>query len=232
MIPAEWDLADDFHDGLAAVTRDAACGFIDKNGELVIPLKFDVVGPFSEGFAQAQVDGEYRYIDTKGEWVIDPQYESGVVAKGVLLGGTGLGGAFRSGLAPVYIEGTSFGSGGTCQYINRKGKKAFPQVFRYGGVFNEGLAPVCVDGKWGFIDTSGKLVIEPTYGLPPRGGPDFYLLPWNGFHDGLAPIALDHKVGYSTTPGRSQWLHSTLVGLVSSAVSRTWNRKSPGCFQE
>ena len=30
-------------------------------------------------------------------------------------------------------------------------------------MFNEGLAPVKIDGKWGFIDTKGNVVITPAY---------------------------------------------------------------------
>jgi hypothetical protein len=199
VIPATWDDADGFYDGLAAVMLDSACGFINRNGELAIPLKFDAVGPFSEGLAQAQLDGKFGYIDTKGRWKIDPQFANGVTGRGVLLNGdlAGVGAPFTSGLAPVYVEGTSFGGGGICQYIDKKGNKAFPQVFQHGGAFNEGLAPVCVNDKWGFIDASGTVVIEPQFDVPYRlDGSVFYLMPSMGFHNGLAPVALHHKVGY------------------------------------
>jgi hypothetical protein len=173
--------------------------FHRHDGDLAIALKFDLVGPFTEGLAQAQVDGKFGYIDTKGEWRIKPRYEGvidmeGIIEKGDLVAYAAL---FKNGLAPVYLEGTSWGGGGTCQYIDEKVKNAFPAVFHYGGVFNEGLAPVQVDGKWGFIDISGNLVIDPQYSFP-MGFPrlEFYLFPWNGFHNGLAPVALDGKVGY------------------------------------
>ena len=31
------------------------------------------------------------------------------------------------------------------------------------GMFNKGLATVKIDGKWGFIDTKGTVVIPPAY---------------------------------------------------------------------
>jgi WG containing repeat len=163
VIPAEWDAADDFSEGLAAVMRGSACGFIDTSGKLVIPLKFDLVGSFSEGLAQASVGGKCGYIDTKGNWRIKPRYV-GVPSSAVLQYDTTflLGGRFKSGLAPVYLEGGEL-SGGTCQYIDQTGKKAFPEVFQRGGEYSEGLAPVQVDDKWGFIDTSGRMAIEPQY---------------------------------------------------------------------
>jgi hypothetical protein len=204
VVPATWDDADDYHEGLAAVMRDSVCGFVDTHGELAIPLKFDVVGPFSEGLAQAQVDGKFGFIDTTGEWRIEPRYDSAIVAHGVLMNDlrVTLGGLFKDGLAPVYIEGSP-AAGGTCQYIDKNGKRAFPATFQFGGDFNGGLAPVCVNDKWGFIDTSGTLVIEPRYGYPAGYlDQEFYLFPWNGFHYGLAPVALEGEVGYIDTQGK------------------------------
>ena len=199
VIPAKWDEAGDFDEGLAAVMSGSKCGFIDTSGKVVIPLEFDMLGPFSEGLAQACVGGKYGYIDEKGEWGIKPQFK-GLASAGLLDSRItyALGGRFKDGLAPVYSEG-DYLDGGTCQYIDETGTKAFPQVFQRGGEFSEGLAPVCVNDKWGFIDTSGRMVIEPQYEA--LYGPEFYLLPDRGFHDGLAPVALDHKVGYVDKTG-------------------------------
>ena len=36
-------------------------------------------------------------------------------------------------------------------------------IFDLGRDFSEGFAAVELDGKWGFIDKSGKVVIEPKY---------------------------------------------------------------------
>jgi hypothetical protein len=35
---------------------------------------------------------------------------------------------------------------------------------RYSGSFNEGLAPILVDGKYGFINTNGEIVVKPVFG--------------------------------------------------------------------
>ena len=59
-----------------------------------------------------------------------------------------------------------------------------------------GLYGVQVDGKWGFIDKSGNLVIQPQFeidassDLPPV------------FTDGLAPVRLNGKMGYINTRGK------------------------------
>lgn len=44
VIPAEWDDAEDFAGGLAAVRRRSKYGFIDKSGEIVVPIEYDDAG--------------------------------------------------------------------------------------------------------------------------------------------------------------------------------------------
>jgi hypothetical protein len=110
VLPASWDDAGDFSEGLAPVMSGSKCGFIDSKGTLVIPLEFDMVGPFSEGLAQACVGGKCGYIDTKGHWRIKPQYVSvdyaDIEISAVLQQGSAwvVGGRFRAGLAPVYVQ--------------------------------------------------------------------------------------------------------------------------------
>ena len=50
-IPAGFDVAGSFTQGLACVKIDGKWGFIDKSGELVIPCRFDNVWSFSRGQA-------------------------------------------------------------------------------------------------------------------------------------------------------------------------------------
>nr|MBA3352760.1 WG repeat-containing protein [Blastocatellia bacterium] len=55
--------------------------------------------------------------------------------------------------------------------------------------FYEGLASVKKDGKYGFIDTSGKLVIAPAFD---KAGV---------FSRGLAAVIMDGNVGYINKKG-------------------------------
>ena len=56
--------------------------------------------------------------------------------------------------------------------------------------FSDGLARVELDGKWGFIDKSGKEVI-----------PCVYDYAW-GFSDGLAVVELNGKWGFIDKAGK------------------------------
>ena len=51
VIPMEFEMAQPFSDGMAAVRVDSKWGYIDKSGKFVIKPQFSNVGPFSEGLA-------------------------------------------------------------------------------------------------------------------------------------------------------------------------------------
>jgi hypothetical protein len=53
----------------------------------------------------------------------------------------------------------------------------------------ESYAAVCVDGKWGFIDSSGSVVIEPQYDDA------------KSFSIGLAAVSVDGMWGYINASG-------------------------------
>ena len=56
--------------------------------------------------------------------------------------------------------------------------------------FEEGLAAVCLNGKWGFIDKTGKEVIPCKYDNA-----------WK-FQDGLAKVELNGKYGFINPKGK------------------------------
>ncbi|MBN1555483.1 MAG: WG repeat-containing protein [Phycisphaerae bacterium] len=79
VIGAEFDQANDFHEGLAAVltfpdTGDGGVkwGYIDAEGETVIPPKFDRADDFRRGFAAVWVDDKLGYIDREGRFLFPP----------------------------------------------------------------------------------------------------------------------------------------------------------------
>ena len=55
--------------GLLPVLNDGLCGFIDKDGKIIIPLQYAHVGQFTNGRAwvRRSVDTNYELIDTKGQ---------------------------------------------------------------------------------------------------------------------------------------------------------------------
>jgi hypothetical protein len=209
VIPPTWDGADDFHEGLAVVARGlqdlpheySSFGYINMKGEVVIPLKFQSAGEFSEGLAYAESGDKWGYIDSKGSWAITPRYGMGF-AGGLLTIGyypayyqyTDFGvSRFHDGYAVVWDAGKNFDTG-VAHFIDKTGKQVFGRTFQAAIEFSEGLAAVEVNGKWGFIDTSGRMVIQPQFLIQVTSP---------GFSEGLAAVyKQDWEVGYIDKTGK------------------------------
>ena len=152
VIPAQFDQAFSFSEGLAAVEtgfrveggRKAAgkFGFIDKSGRFVIPPRFEFAFGFSEGLARACENlGTLGYIDRTGNFAIVPRYEEAW--------------DFSDGLAAVRTEGDS-----GFIYIDRSGKK---KLKLRGGrwAFSDGLTIAGEDGKRVYVDRDGEGDLAP-----------------------------------------------------------------------
>jgi hypothetical protein len=145
-------------------------GYIDAQGKMVIAPQFDFATRFSEGLALVMKGDAWSCIDTTGA----VQFQTPCSAD--LMG---------------YSDGFARGSIGLgFHYFDRQGR-LLPQRFAGTQEFSEGLAAVCIDperfkpqrelfraptGKWGFIDTTGELVIPARYWAVGR------------FSHGLAPV--------------------------------------------
>jgi hypothetical protein len=213
-------------DELFPVMDHGKGGFIDRSGKIIIPLCFDKVGDFSEGLARFERDGNWGYIDTTGTVIIEPRFPW---AK-----------EFSEGLAKVQVLGSTLGFDARWGFINKTGEIVIPPNYGEGNSghsnigsdssetsFHDGLARVEINGKTGFIDKTGKLVIlaKFTYAYPfaeglasitesPSGdngwgyidtAGKFIVEPqfqWgSSFSDGLAPVKLNQKCGYINRTG-------------------------------
>jgi hypothetical protein len=63
-------------------------------------------------------------------------------------------------------------------------------------VFSEELAAVEIDGKWGFIDKTGQMVIQPQFAKPSLFAKPYY------FVGGLALVWAGEKWGYIDKTGK------------------------------
>ena len=162
-----------FSEGLAAVEdENYRWGYIDKKGRYVIQPKYSRAGYFSEGLAKVENNNIIGYIDPSGELKIPLTFENR--AWRAL--------PFSEGLAAVWV-GKLWG------YINKKGEWVAKPQFHDASSFSEGRARIMIGGEWvpknniwfsdrdstnpclyGFIDKTGKTVIEPKY----REAEDFY----------------------------------------------------------
>ena len=177
--------AEEFSEGLVAVSIDFNWGYIDKTGKWVIQPQFAVGRPFSDGMALVGIPlngkvtfppgpEKHVFIDKTGSVVIDPKDDI-------------LNGSFSGGFAAVQFITQK----GPDEVIIDKTGKVIIAAEKVGlEGFNEGLAPVQKNGKWGYIDAAGRFVIEPQFDDA------------NSFSEGLAAVQVGDKWGYIDREGK------------------------------
>lgn len=211
-IPFRYNIATSFSEGLAMVSKNGKCGYIDQTGTVVIPCKYDSAGSFSEGLAVvSDHDGNAGFINKTGTVVIPRGYDlaqsfsEGLAAvkqngKWGFIDKTGAmvipcaydrAGNFSEGLAAVQRNGK-------CGYIDQTGAEVIPCKYLWVENFSEGLAPVCPDGRYDLIDKTGAVVTSL-----PRG---YDIV--KSFSDGLAPVQINSKWGFIDKTGTLVIPHS------------------------
>lgn len=178
-------IASVFSEGLGLISRKGGQGFIDPSGKIVIEPQFSFAKSFSDGMAQVILDqcipsvdcGLIGYIDKSGRVVIKPQFRAAQ--------------DFHEGLAAVRRGNDEW------TFIDKEGKEITEQHFRSDlknslvvtTDFSDGLAGVKIDGKWGFIDKAGNMVISPKFDHAEK------------FSEGVAAVSLECRWGYIDKAG-------------------------------
>jgi|SRR6185295_11178677 len=139
-IPARFDDALLFSDGLAAVQLHQKWGFIDRAGVMVIPPRFDLAYYFYDGVGFVTDTGKSFMIDRAGK----------VLAEGAMLT------QVSEGLVPLR-------KGDFDGVVDMKGRIVIPFIYDFVGGFSEGVAAVKKNGKYGYIDHAGQVVIPLEY---------------------------------------------------------------------
>lgn len=207
VVQATFEKAGAFREGRGAVCVDGKWGFIDANGTMVIAPRFTTVRAFNEDRAAVQLDGGFGFIDRNGTMVVAPQFLNAwefdhglahVLTKddrrqwidpaGRLLADesmeihnarTQTDGllviSIRDPQAPVDAQPAPrrFGS------LDIRTRTGIPPTYSAAqDRFGEGLWAVCQDGRWGFVDRDGQVVIPFRFAYAKT------------FSDGLAIVAM------------------------------------------
>ncbi len=220
-VPPQFDDALPFSEGLAAVRVGDAdtglWGYIDAAGTLVIKPNYAGAFFFSEGLAVVTVDdyfeGKQGYIDRSGRMVIEPKFDlarefRGGVAEVVCNGNYYMGldhhGTIlnrevtfdtKEGMTLIGVNGMHYG------FRDATGLLVVPPVFDEARPFSEGLAAVKRNGKWGYINKTGEVVIECRFDRP------------GSFSGGEAEVVLGSNavtIGKDGVPVPRNWLRSLL----------------------
>lgn len=130
------------------IEKDGKTGFRDLDGNVVIAPIYDMAEMFSEGCSAVELDKKWGLIDETGKYIVKPQFE--------------YLGSVHNGLA-------SFRKNDKYGFVNIKGEEKIKAQYDWVDEFSEGLCVVRNDngvigsGKCGYIDTTGKQVIDLQY---------------------------------------------------------------------
>lgn len=206
IIPAIFDYADPFSEGLAKVVKRSKTGFINKKGVYEIKPKYKNASSFSGGLASVLIKDKYGYIDKTDRMVIKPRFDQvrpfkhgyaivmidqkyNIIDKEgntVFENGNEFCGTYSEGYAVVEKNGL-YG------YIDTTLNFSIVPQFNYARKFSEKLSAVKIDSMWGFIDYKGKIIIEPKYFMA------------SDFRDGVAIVFEDDEMNYINIAGDKIW---------------------------
>lgn len=74
-VPAMYDYAGLFNNGVAPVLKNERFGFVDKNNDLVIPFKYEDALDFDQGRCIVENEGRLGLIDRTGKYILPTEYE-------------------------------------------------------------------------------------------------------------------------------------------------------------
>jgi hypothetical protein len=189
-IPPQYDRVSDFREGTAVVVRGDSVEFIDGTGMRLTSYQRDRVY-VSSGPLVPYHDGDYKYgyLNRRGKIFIRPRFESAhpfqeelaIVTEQRKYGAIDGTGAFA--IKPSFallqycsedLLGAQDHTSMRWGFVNKKGLQVIPFIYDKTGLgeytnvfgvlpFSEGLAVAYLDGKAGYIDKKGNVIIPHQY---------------------------------------------------------------------
>ncbi|HTL81768.1 MAG TPA: WG repeat-containing protein [Bacteroidia bacterium] len=149
-------------------------GYIDMNGNMLLDAKYEAALEFHNGRAFVKFRGSWGVIDKKGNWIMPPVLDNpdGLYSDGDYEGS-------------YDYYGSNYGS--SVSYASEISYEANAEYYMH---FNEGMAMFFKYGKYGFMDTTGKIIVSPVYASA------------MDFQNGLAAVCNNSKWGFIDKTGK------------------------------
>jgi len=182
LIPCEYDKISNFDRERAIVDKNGSVYAVDKNNDRIavardwiidfrnfadnrIPLltesgwcrstgefelgasMFEDFGMYCGGYAAAKADGKWGVVDLSVSWLIHAEYDEIIMDE----------------LGRCYAQGAVFVRSGDSVYLFSKGVLGADTYQDARPFSDEGYAAVKKNGKWGFIDVNGDVMIHFVY---------------------------------------------------------------------
>lgn len=162
-------------DGLVPACSNGVYNYYDEYGKKVFG-GYEKAGMFQDGKAAVQKDGKWMLIDEDGE-VVSDKYEEIVIDY-----------VGRYIIDDVVIVSEKAGVYAFCdEDLDAKEEIKCDDIDGYS---EDGLVAFCKDGKWGFADDDGEVVIKAQYEKA------------KSFSNGLAAVCKSGKWGFIDVEGR------------------------------
>lgn len=161
--------------GIYSLFNGTTWGFYDQEYKHLFG-EYQAVSAIGNGVAAVKKDGKWSLVNREGKDLTGQTYHDVVMDEKLVV--------FRNDRLFV-----SDGSG--YQMIDSTGKVIGDTKYQAVHIFNDTTyAAVMLNGKWGFIDSSGKMVIDPQYEDA------------RSFANGYAAVRKDGKWGFINTEGK------------------------------
>lgn len=162
-------------DQIIAVKDGTSYAYYDSNFEK-LSGDYEFASAMNGGIAVVQQNGSWKIINNSYDETCSRTFDAFIIdEKGI-----------------TYRNDRLFAQDEDRYYlVNKSGETVGEQTYENAKLFQEqdGLAAVCVDGKWGFIDSDGKMQIAPQYEDA------------RSFSNGFAAIQSDGQWGFINTDG-------------------------------
>lgn len=144
--------------------------YTDKSMKIPKELRFDYATNFKNGLAAVKADGKWALLGSDNKFITKYIFDDVIIDE------------FRT----CINNGVIFAkSEGKYYMYDAEGKKISKTAFDNAYPFvSDDYAAVCINGKWGFTDSEGNIVIEPQFEEA------------KSFSCNIAPVKINDKWGY------------------------------------
>ena len=161
--------------GWIRVSQNGKYGYINTGMKVPDNLPFDYASIFKNGVAAVRKGDKWALTSNSGEMITDYIFDDVILDE--------YEACINGGVIIAKQNGSYY-------FYNAQGERISSTGFDDAVAFcGSQPAAVCLNGKWGFADTTGKIVIEPKY---ENAG---------SFNIGLAPVQENGTWGYINTSG-------------------------------
>jgi hypothetical protein len=156
-------------------------GYIDASGKMSIAPKYDLALPFQQGRAYVCFRDKWGIIDKKGNWIVQP----------ILDWPPSMTNGFERNQRRSYMYKAINDNGKMKEPIaeNLQYDVPFRRVVNI-YQFQEGMGIIYKDGRYGVVDTSGKIIVAPLYNKIRH------------YQQGLAAVELNERWGFIDKTGK------------------------------